>query len=86
MPLPEIASEVWPRLVVLATDLRCNISRNDGQTPSGKAPPPDLTITYALLQVVEKSGERSDRARFIAKARADVLLQARRALVLGSRT
>ena len=36
---------------------------------------PGMTITYALIQMVEKVAETTDRARIITKARATKLLQ-----------
>ena len=33
-----------------------------------------MTITYALIQMVEKVAEKSDRAKIITKARAHTLL------------
>merc|ERR1719450_592610 len=35
---------------------------------------PGMTITYALIQMVEKVSERSDKARIITKARAHTLV------------
>merc|ERR1711869_173100 len=35
---------------------------------------PGMTITYALIQMLEKVAERTDKARIITKARASKLL------------
>eukprot|EP00448_Togula_jolla_P024662 CAMPEP_0170591762 /NCGR_PEP_ID=MMETSP0224-20130122/12574_1 /TAXON_ID=285029 /ORGANISM="Togula jolla, Strain CCCM 725" /LENGTH=1051 /DNA_ID=CAMNT_0010915643 /DNA_START=49 /DNA_END=3204 /DNA_ORIENTATION=+ len=44
------------------------------RTHRGKERFPGMTITYALIQMVEKIAERSDRARIVTKARAKSLL------------
>eukprot|EP00420_Gonyaulax_spinifera_P034213 CAMPEP_0197884004 /NCGR_PEP_ID=MMETSP1439-20131203/10603_1 /TAXON_ID=66791 /ORGANISM="Gonyaulax spinifera, Strain CCMP409" /LENGTH=705 /DNA_ID=CAMNT_0043503733 /DNA_START=74 /DNA_END=2191 /DNA_ORIENTATION=+ len=44
------------------------------RTHRGKERFPGMTITYALIQMVEKVAERSDKARIITKARATRLL------------
>merc|ERR1711957_954033 len=43
------------------------------RTHRGKERFPGMTITYALIQMVEKVAERSDRARIITKARVTKL-------------
>ncbi|CAK0853738.1 unnamed protein product, partial [Prorocentrum cordatum] len=42
---------------------------------------PGMTITYALIQMVEKVAERSDKARIITKAKVTKLLTANKACV-----
>jgi len=44
------------------------------RTHRGKERFPGMTITYALIQMLEKIAERTDRARIITKARATQLL------------
>jgi len=44
------------------------------RTHRGKERFPGMTITYALIQMLEKVAERTDRARIITKARAHKLL------------
>merc|ERR1712166_861910 len=44
------------------------------RTHRGKERFPGMTITYALIQMVEKISETSDKARIITKARATKLL------------
>merc|ERR1712117_517780 len=44
------------------------------RTHRGKERFPGMTITYALIQMLEKVAERTDRARIITKARAHTLL------------
>merc|ERR1740120_522135 len=44
------------------------------RTHRGKERFPGMTITYALIQMVEKVAEKSDRARIVTKARAHKLL------------
>jgi len=44
------------------------------RTHRGKERFPGMTITYALIQMVEKIAERTDKARIITKARAHKLL------------
>merc|ERR1712066_824797 len=44
------------------------------RTHRGKERFPGMTITYALIQMVEKVAERSDKARIVTKARATKLL------------
>merc|ERR1711963_80806 len=44
------------------------------RTHRGKECFPGMTITYALIQMVEKVAERTDKARIITKARATKLL------------
>merc|ERR1719428_2172646 len=44
------------------------------RTHRGKERFPGMTITYALIQMVEKVAEATDRARIITKARAKQLL------------
>merc|ERR1719394_1090265 len=43
------------------------------RTHRGKERFPGMTITYALIQMVEKVAERTDRARIITKARVHKL-------------
>merc|ERR1719174_1811129 len=45
------------------------------RTHRGKERFPGMTITYALIQMVEKVAERSDVARIVTKARVTKLLQ-----------
>jgi len=45
------------------------------RTHRGKERFPGMTITYALIQMLEKVAERTDRARIITKARAHTLLR-----------
>merc|ERR1712176_257155 len=45
------------------------------RTHRGKERFPGMTITYALIQMLEKVAERTDRARIITKARAHTLIQ-----------
>jgi len=45
------------------------------RTHRGKERFPGMTITYALIQMVEKVSETTDKARIITKARATKLLQ-----------
>merc|ERR1711987_26669 len=45
------------------------------RTHRGKERFPGMTITYALIQMVEKVAERGDTARIITKARVTKLLQ-----------
>jgi len=47
---------------------------SEPRTHRGKERFPGMTITYALIQMVEKIAERTDRARIITKARAKQLL------------
>merc|ERR1719386_401535 len=44
------------------------------RTHRGKERFPGMTITYALIQMVEKVAERTDKARIVTKARATQLL------------
>merc|ERR1712129_387751 len=44
------------------------------RTHRGKERFPGMTITYALIQMVEKIAEKSDKARIITKARVTQLL------------
>jgi len=44
------------------------------RTHRGKERFPGMTITYALIQMLEKVAERTDRARIVTKARAHTLL------------
>merc|ERR1719328_226993 len=44
------------------------------RTHRGKERFPGMTITYALIQMLEKVAEKTDRARIICKARAHTLL------------
>jgi len=44
------------------------------RTHRGKERFPGMTITYALIQMLEKIAEKTDRARIITKARAHTLL------------
>merc|ERR1712050_506220 len=45
------------------------------RTHRGKERFPGMTITYALIQMLEKVAEKTDRARIVTKARAHKLLQ-----------
>merc|ERR1712048_512617 len=45
------------------------------RTHRGKERFPGMTITYALIQMVEKVSETTDKARIITKAKATKLLQ-----------
>merc|ERR1712045_877337 len=45
------------------------------RTHRGKERFPGMTITYALIQMVEKVAERCDKAQIITKAKATQLLQ-----------
>merc|ERR1712127_430750 len=45
------------------------------RTHRGKERFPGMTITYALIQMLEKVAERTDRARIVTKARAHTLIQ-----------
>jgi aspartate oxidase len=45
------------------------------RTHRGKERFPGMTITYALIQMVEKISETTDRARIITKARGVELIQ-----------
>merc|ERR1712107_281625 len=51
------------------------------RTHRGKERFPGMTITYALIQMLEKVAEKTDRARIITKARANQLLQNGRSVV-----
>jgi len=51
------------------------------RTHRGKERFPGMTITYALIQMVEKIAERTDKARIITKARAISLLTSNGACV-----
>merc|ERR1719215_517397 len=53
------------------------------RTHRGKERFPGMTITYALIQMVEKISETSNRARIITKARATKLLQGNKNDVVG---
>merc|ERR1712012_1202728 len=44
------------------------------RTHRGKERFPGMTITYALIQMLEKCAEKTDKARIITKARATKLL------------
>merc|ERR1711988_1557518 len=44
------------------------------RTHRGKERFPGMTITYALIQMLEKVSEKTDRARIVTKARATKLL------------
>merc|ERR1719236_126583 len=44
---------------------------------------PGMTITYALIQMVEKIAEKTDKARIITKAKATTLLQNKAGAVTG---
>merc|ERR1712217_638873 len=51
------------------------------RTHRGKERFPGMTITYALIQMVEKVAERTDRARIITKAEVFNLIQNGKAVV-----
>merc|ERR1711939_877889 len=51
------------------------------RTHRGKERFPGMTITYALIQMLEKVAEKTDRARIITKARAHKLLMSNGACV-----
>merc|ERR1712063_121263 len=51
------------------------------RTHRGKERFPGMTITYALIQMVEKIAERTDKAQIITKARAIKLLTSNGACV-----
>merc|ERR1711988_1739167 len=53
------------------------------RTHRGKERFPGMTITYALIQMVEKIAERTDRARIVTKAKATTLLQNKAGAVTG---
>merc|ERR1711972_1250596 len=53
------------------------------RTHRGKERFPGMTITYALIQMVEKVSETTDRARIITKAKATKLLQSSAGNVVG---
>merc|ERR1719253_2381042 len=53
------------------------------RTHRGKERFPGMTITYALIQMVEKISETSDKARIITKARATKLIQGPNKDVIG---
>merc|ERR1712127_701197 len=53
------------------------------RTHRGKERFPGMTITYALIQMVEKIAERTDKARIITKARAHKLLTSSAGTVTG---
>merc|ERR1719311_1965537 len=53
------------------------------RTHRGKERFPGMTITYALIQMVEKVAENSDRARIITKARATQLLMSKEGSCIG---
>merc|ERR1719157_237383 len=53
------------------------------RTHRGKERFPGMTITYALIQMVEKIAETTDKARIITKARATTLLQGPNKDVIG---
>merc|ERR1719231_565436 len=53
------------------------------RTHRGKERFPGMTITYALIQMVEKIAEVSDKARIITKARAHKLLTDKKKDVVG---
>jgi len=53
------------------------------RTHRGKERFPGMTITYALIQMVEKIAERSDRARIVTKAKATTLLTNKSGAVTG---
>ncbi len=50
------------------------------RTHRGKERFPGMTITYALIQMLEKVAEKTDRARIITKAEVFKLLQNGKAL------
>merc|ERR1712063_37132 len=45
------------------------------RTHRGKERFPGMTITYALIQMLEKVGEKTDRARIVTKAEVYKLIQ-----------
>merc|ERR1719197_65614 len=51
------------------------------RTHRGKERFPGMTITYALIQMLEKISEKTDRARIVTKACVNKLLQNGRAVV-----
>merc|ERR1712232_1352959 len=53
------------------------------RTHRGKERFPGMTITYALIQMLEKVAEKTDRARIITKARANKLLTGSNGGVVG---
>jgi len=53
------------------------------RTHRGKERFPGMTITYALIQMVEKIAERTDRARIVTKAKATTLLTNKAGAVTG---
>eukprot|EP00746_Dinoflagellata_sp_MGD_P157015 gnl/MRDRNA2_/MRDRNA2_86070_c0_seq6.p1 gnl/MRDRNA2_/MRDRNA2_86070_c0~~gnl/MRDRNA2_/MRDRNA2_86070_c0_seq6.p1 ORF type:complete len:692 (+),score=189.18 gnl/MRDRNA2_/MRDRNA2_86070_c0_seq6:73-2148(+) len=53
------------------------------RTHRGKERFPGMTITYALIQMVEKIAEKTDKARIITKAKATTLLQNKSGAVTG---
>jgi len=53
------------------------------RTHRGKERFPGMTITYALIQMVEKIAEKTDRARIITKAKATDLLRNKAGAVVG---
>merc|ERR1719393_98277 len=53
------------------------------RTHRGKERFPGMTITYALIQMVEKIAEKTDKARIITKAKATTLLQNKAGTVTG---
>merc|ERR1719198_1699357 len=55
--------------------------RSAPRTHRGKERFPGMTITYALIQMLEKVAEKTDRARIITKAKAHKLLMNEKACV-----
>jgi len=53
------------------------------RTHRGKERFPGMTITYALIQMVEKVAEKTDKARIITKAKATTLCQNKAGAVTG---
>lgn len=53
------------------------------RTHSGAERFPGMTITYALIQMVEKLGKNQNNARIITKARAKTLLMKRSNMCTG---
>jgi len=53
------------------------------RTHRGKERFPGMTITYALIQMVEKIAEKTDRARIVTKAKATTLLTNKLGAVTG---
>jgi succinate dehydrogenase/fumarate reductase flavoprotein subunit len=51
------------------------------RTHRGKERFPGMTITYALIQMLEKVAEKTDRARIVTKAEVFKLIQSGRAVV-----